>query len=187
MNNMTEHPLCSKWGSFLIIGVLLTLLGTIALFSSFVTTMASVFLFGLLLAAGGIAQIIHAFWTPEWRGFIGQMLLGILSAVVGWMLVMNPITGALSLTLLLATLFIASGLFRIVTSLFSHMEHWGWVLFNGIITLALGILILAQWPAISLWVIGLFIAIELIFSGWAYIMFAFGLKKRCNIEKPQAA
>ena len=175
MNNQV-NPACDKWSSFLTIGIILILLGTIALGSAFITTLATVFLFGLLIAAGGIAQVVHAFWTPEWKGFFVQLLIGILSAVVGWLMVTNPLTGAVSLTLLLATLFIAIGLFRISTSLFTSVEHWGWLLFAGIVSLALGILILSQWPAASLWVLGLFVAIELIFSGWAYVMFAFGLR-----------
>lgn len=180
-----EHPLCVKWGSFLTVGIFLVLLGIIALGSAVLTTYATVLLFGVLLIAGGFAQVIHAFWTPEWKGFFVQLLLGILSAVVGWLLVMNPVVGALSLTLVLSTFFIASGLFRIAAALFKHVEHWGWMLFNGIVTLALGLLILAQWPSSSLWIIGLFIAIELIFSGWAYLFFGFGLRKYCKIEKPQ--
>ncbi len=185
--NYTGHPLCDKWGSFLTIGIVLILLGTVALGSAFITTMATVFLFGLLLAGGGIAQVVHAFWAPEWKGFFIELLVGILSAVVGWLMVVNPVTGALSLTLVLATLFIAVGLFRISTALFTSIEHWGWILLAGIVSLALGILILAQWPAASLWVIGLFIAIELIFSGWSYVVLSFGLRKYCSIQEPRVS
>ncbi len=183
--NYTQNPLCDRWGSFLALGIILILLGSVALTSAFTTTMATVFLFGVLLAGGGIAQLIHAFWNPEWRGFFGELLIGILSAVVGWLLVANPVVGAVSLTLVLAAFFISAGLFRIAISLFGHIEHWGWLLFNGIVTLALGILILAQWPAASLWVIGLFIGIELIFSGWASTFLSFSLRKQCSLYKPQ--
>ena len=142
--------LCRKWGSFLALGAILVVLGTLALGSAFWTTFASVLLFGAVLAGAGIAQVVHAFWAPEWRGFFGQLLVGILGIVVGGLMIMNPLLGALSLTLLLATLFIASGLFRIATSFFGKVEHWGWLLFNGIVTLALGLFVLAQWPAGSL-------------------------------------
>ncbi len=185
--NFTGNPLCDKWGSFLTIGIVLIMLGTIALSSAFITTIASVFIFGLLLAAGGIAQVIHAFWAPEWKGFFVELLVGILSGVTGWLMIMYPVTGAASLTLMLASLFVAVGLFRISTALFTSVEHWGWLLFAGIVTLALGILILAQWPAASLWVIGTFIAVELIFSGWSYVMFGFGLRKYCPTNAPRAS
>ena len=142
--------LCRKWGSFLALGAILVVLGTLALGSAFWTTFASVVLLGAILVGAGIAQIVHAFWAPEWKGFFAELLLGILSMVVGGLMIANPVLGAVTLTLLLATLFIASGLFRIATALFGHIEHWGWLLINGIITLALGILILVQWPAGSL-------------------------------------
>ena len=184
--NVADNSLCSKWSSFLTVGIVLILLGTLALGSALFTTLASVVLFGIVLAAAGIAQVVHAFWTPEWKGFFVQLFLGILSAVVGWLMVSNPISGALSLTLVLAALFIASGLFRIATSLLTSVEHWGWLLLNGIITLALGILVLIQWPVGSLWIIGLFIAIDLLFAGWSNVIFGFSLRKQCALEKPAA-
>lgn len=183
--NFAENPLCSKWSTFLTLGIVLIILGTIALGSAFWTTMATVWLFGIVLAAGGIAQVIHSFYNPEWKGFFGYLFLGILSTVVGWLIITNPIAGATSLTLILAALFIASGLFRIATSLFGSVEHWGWLLFNGIITLILGVLILAQWPLASLWVIGLFIAIDLLITGWTHVIMSFALRKRCSLEKTE--
>ena len=109
--------LCSKWHLFLATGIVLILLGTIALGTTVFTTYATVFLFGVLLAGGGIAQIIHAFFTPEWKGFFVQLLMGILGAVVGGLTIFYPTIGAVSLTLLLATLFIVSGIFKNVNCL----------------------------------------------------------------------
>ena len=120
-------------------GIFLIVLGTIALFSPFISTLSSVILFGILLTASGISHLVHAFWSPEWKGFFGQIILGILAAVIGWLLVMNPMLGAKSLTLLLAAFFIASGLFRIVSSLIYQGEYWGWLLANGILSVILGV------------------------------------------------
>ncbi len=173
---------CSRWNSFLLMGIFFIILGTVALFSAFISTLSTVILFGILLTASGISHLIHAFWTPEWKGFFGQIILGILATVIGWLLVMNPTLGAVSLTLLLAAFFIASGLFKIVSSLMYHGEHWGWLLANGILSLILGILVYAQWPAASLWIIGMFIGIDLIFTGWSNILLALFVRKRCNIE-----
>jgi len=181
--NIMAKQLCSKWGSFLGVGIVLVLLGALALLSVFFTTLASVVLLGVILVGAGIAQFIHAFWAPEWKGFFVELFLGILSAVVGGLMVMNPVIGAIALTLMLASYFIASGLFRIATALFSHIEHWGWLLFNGIITLILGILLIMQWPMSSLWVLGTFIGIDLILSGWSNIFFSFTLRKQCETEK----
>jgi uncharacterized membrane protein HdeD (DUF308 family) len=184
MNNLA-NPLCDRWGSFLAIGIFLILLGTLALGAGFITTMATVVTLGLLMAAGGIALVIHSFWTPDWKGFFVQLLVGILSAVTGWLMVMNPHIGAISLTLLLSAFFIASGLFKTITALMVHVEHWGWMLLNGLITLALGILVLAQWPAASFWFIGLFIAIDLMVMGWFYVLMGFQLRKKCEVTQPQ--
>lgn len=183
--NHIASPLCSRTGSFLLIGIALIVFGTIALSSAFITTMATVMLFGVLMVAAGIAQIVHAFYTAEWKGFFGYAVLGILGAVVGWLMLTNPLVGAVSLTLLLATFFIASGLFKITSALMHDMEHKGWFILSGVVSLALGLLVFAQWPASSLWIIGLFIAIDMIFSGWTYVMFSFMLRKRCALTAPK--
>lgn len=164
---------------------MLIILGSIALSSAFITTMATVMLFGVLMIAAGIAQIVHAFYTSEWTGFFGYVVLGILGAVIGWLMLMNPTIGAVSLTLLFATFFIASGLFKIASALMYDMAHKGWVIFSGIVSLALGLLVFAQWPESSLWIIGLFIAIDMIFTGWTYVMFSFMMRKGCTLTQPK--
>lgn len=173
---------CSRWNSFLLLGIFCIVLGTIAILSAVFSTLATVILFGVLLTAAGISHLVQAFWSPEWKGFFGQIILGILGAVIGWLLVMNPILGAASLTLLLAAFFIVSGLFKITTSLIYHMENWGWLLASGILSLILGFLVYAQWPAASLWIIGVFLGIDLIFTGWSNVFLALFVRKRCASE-----
>ena len=180
--NAINPTICKRWNSFLLIGFFLVILGTIALSSVFVSTMASVMLFGIFLLAAGTATVLHSFWAGEWKGFFTQLIVGILSAVVGWFILTNPILGATTLTLLLAIYFTATGLFKIAGALYYHTDHWGWLLFNGIVTLALGLLILAQWPLASLWVLGMFLAIDLIVSGWTSIMLALSVRKACKVQ-----
>lgn len=183
--NHIASPLCSRSGSFLLLGIALIIFGTIALSSAFITTMATVMLFGGLMVAAGIAQIVHAFYTSEWRGFFAYIVLGILGAVVGWLMLIHPTVGAVSLTLLLATFFIAGGLFKIASALMHDIEHKGWFILSGIVSLALGLLIFAQWPASSLWIIGLFIGTDMIVSGWTYVMWSFSLRKHCTLTAPK--
>ncbi len=140
MNDRITSTICKRWNSFLLMGFFLVILGTIALSSVFVATMASVMLFGLLLVAAGSAMTLHSFWSAEWRGFFTLLVVGILSAVVGWFILSNPLLGATTLTLLLAIYFTATGLFRIAGALLHHIDHWGWLLFNGIVTLPLAFL-----------------------------------------------
>jgi uncharacterized membrane protein HdeD (DUF308 family) len=92
------------------------------------------------------------------------------------MIVEQPKEGAIQLTLIIALFLIVSGIFRIVFAVVERFTGWGWVLLNGAVTLFLGMLIYKQWPLSGLWVIGLFIGIDLIFNGWAWIMLAIGLR-----------
>jgi uncharacterized membrane protein HdeD (DUF308 family) len=133
-------------------------------------TIASVFFFGWLLIIGGVMEVIHAFWHKRWAGFFLDLLTGILYIVAGWMMVTNPAESALLLTLVIAMFLVFEGVFRIVAALAARYPHWGWVMFNGVISLILGIMIWRQWPYSGLWVIGLFVGIEMLLNGWSLVM-----------------
>ncbi len=137
--------------------------------ASVFTTMLSVVLLGALLVVGGIAKIVYAIWLRRWTGFIPTLLVGILYGVVGTYTLLHPAASAIALTLLIAILFLISGVFRVVSSLMLQFQNWGWVLFSGLISICLGGMILAEWPQSGLWVLGLFVGIDLIFAGWTWI------------------
>jgi uncharacterized membrane protein HdeD (DUF308 family) len=158
------------WGWYLALGIVLIVLGTIAIGSTFVMTIASVFFFGWLLIIGGVMAVINAFWHKRWAGFFLDLLTGILYVVAGWMMVTNTKESALLLTLIIAMFLVFEGVFRIVAALAARYPHWGWVMFNGIISLILGIMIWRQWPYSGLWVIGLFVGIEMLLNGWSLVM-----------------
>lgn len=162
----------SKW--FLMWGIALVFLGCIAISLSTFTTLVSVIILGMIFIACGAVILIDTFqfWWHKWSGFIPHFIIGLFYIIVGFMLVMGPIVGAVSLTLLLASLFIIIGLLRIIYSVSLQPPRWGWSFFNGIITLVLGILIMVQWPASGLFIIGLFVGIDLLLIGWTYIMVA---------------
>jgi len=166
-----------NWGWFLALGIALVIFGAIALGSSVLATLASVLFFGWLLIFAGALEAVQAFWQRQWGGLFLHLLGGILSVVVGFILVANPVVGALMLTLVLAVFFMVAGLFRILASLTMRFPHWGWVLLSGVISLLLGIFIWRQWPVSGLWVIGAFIGIDLIFSGWAWIMLSLAARR----------
>src|SRR5215510_13378970 len=159
-----------SWGWYLGLGIALIILGAIAIGSAFLMTIASVFLFGWILIIGGVMEVVHAFWHKRWAGFFLDLLTGILYVVVGWMMVTNPAESALLLTLIIAMFLVFEGVFRIVAALAARYPHWGWVMFNGIISLILGIMIWRQWPYSGLWVIGLFVGIEMLLNGWSLVM-----------------
>ena len=159
-----------SWGWYLALGIVLIVLGMIAIGSTFVMTIASVFFFGWLLIIGGVMEVIHAFWHKRWAGFFLDLLTGILYVVAGWMMVTNPAESALLLTLVIAMFLVFEGVFRIVAAVAARYPHWGWVMFNGVISLILGIMIWRQWPYSGLWVIGLFVGIEMLLNGWSLVM-----------------
>jgi uncharacterized membrane protein HdeD (DUF308 family) len=159
-----------SWGWFLVLGILEIILGTVAVGASFFATLVTVVFFGWLLLVGGILSAGHAFWRKQWKGFFFELATGILYVVAGLMMVGNPLAAAATLTLLIAMFLLIQGIFRIIVALSGHLEHWGWVMLNGIITAGLGIMIWRQWPSSALWVIGLFIGIEMILYGWSLVM-----------------
>lgn len=169
----------SSWIWFLALGVAMVVFGTAAISWACIATItvAATWLFGFLLLAGGIGEIINAFRSGRWSGGIVHLLIGILYVVVGLMVVEQPEESAVQLTLIIAFFLIIGGIFRIVLALSERFTGWEWVLLNGAVTLLLGLLIYKQWPASGLWVIGLFVGIEMIFNGWAWIMLALGLKR----------
>jgi uncharacterized membrane protein HdeD (DUF308 family) len=170
------HALRDQWWCFLAMGIALVVLGTICIASPFIATVTSVVVFGFMLLAAGITQIVSSFWSGKWSGMLLHLLVGILYAVVGFMIIDAPVENTLLLTKLIAIFLIVTGIFDIVGALAHRFHGWGWVLLNGSITLLLGLLINKQWPSSAIWVIGLFVGIEMIFNGWGWIMLSLGLK-----------
>jgi uncharacterized membrane protein HdeD (DUF308 family) len=173
--NLTDLQEFSRnWGWFLALGLILIALGVIALGRLLFVTMASVVFFGWLLVIAGAIEALQAFGQHRWGGFFLHLFGGILYVVVGLMFVANPAVSALSLTLIMALFFMVSGAFRIVVALSMRFPEWRWLLINGLVTLGLGLLIWKQWPVSGLWVIGLFIGFELIYTGvsWVFLSLA---------------
>jgi uncharacterized membrane protein HdeD (DUF308 family) len=158
-------------GWLLVLGIALIVLGMLALGSEF-TTLAVMLTFAVLLLMAGGAEIAAAFWSRRWSGFFLHLLFGVLYLVLGMLMIEHPGVAADALTLMLAASFLAGGLLRIVVALTHRFSNWGWVLLNGIVTFLMGVMIWRRWPEASEWVIGLFVGIELIFTGWSLVALA---------------
>jgi len=154
----------------ILMGLALIVLGAIAIGCSFVATLATVLVFGVLLLIGAAFQFVSAFWGRQWKGFFVHLLVGVLYLIAGMFMIENPVQAALSLTLLVAACLLVGGVFRIIMSLVDRFHGWGWVLLSGVISVFLGMAIWRQWPFSGLWVIGLFVGIEMIFSGMSWLM-----------------
>jgi uncharacterized membrane protein HdeD (DUF308 family) len=165
-----------KWGWILALGIVLIILGTVAIGSAVTMTIFSVTLLGCLMIGGGVLQTIHAFACKRWSGFFIDLLAGLLYLVAGCMVIASPAEAAVALTWLIAMFLIFGGIFRIVVSLFVRYQNWVLLLLHGVINLLLGIAILNKWPLSGMWVIGLFVGIDMIFNGLALAMLGLAAK-----------
>ncbi len=157
-----------SWGWGLTMGIIMILLGIFAILYPIFTSVSIVFLLGAVLAIAGIVQIVHAFSWNGWGATIWHILVGIVYGAVGLLMMFYPITGLLTVVILLAIYFLASGLFRIILSISTRYSHsWGWMLFSGIVSVILGIIVIVGFPVVSLALVGLLIGIDLMVNGFA--------------------
>jgi uncharacterized membrane protein HdeD (DUF308 family) len=166
----------ANWLWFVLLGVALVVLGTIALGAVVIASLAAAVAIGVLMLISGVAEVLGAFWTRGWSGFFLHLLGGVLSIVVGILFLRAPVGALLALTLLMAAFLMVGGIFKIVAALTYQFAAWGWPLVSGIIDLILGVLIWMEWPASALWVIGMFVGISMIFRGFNWIALGLALR-----------
>jgi uncharacterized membrane protein HdeD (DUF308 family) len=185
MNNPTldgEAP-AHSWWLYLVLGIVLLIAGVFVLGDAVLASVVSALFIGWAILIAGIIEIVHAFSAREWKGFLLDLLLGALYIAGGWILVSNPLAATISLTLALGIIWIASGIFRIVLASALWREGgWG-ILFSGLLAVLAGGLILAEWPASGLWVLGFLLGIDLIVHGIAWMGYSFSVRSR-NAEEP---
>lgn len=166
-----------SWGWFVALGIALIVLGAVCIASNVIATLATVLVFGWLLLIGGVFALIQAFRTRTWSGFFLCLLSALLRGVTGYLLIRYPLAGEVSLTLILASFFIVGGTFRAIGAGALQFPQWGWAVLSGIISVALGVMLLVQLPVSSLWFIGLAIGIDFIFDGSAFIALGSALRR----------
>ena len=171
-------PLRAKWGWIVTLGAVYVIVGFIALGSVVVATVASVLVVGVAMIVAGIAEVINAFQVKSWGKFLLWALLGVLYVIAGFVTFENPLLAAALLTLVLGASLVASGIMRIILAFSMKRETpWIWVAVSGIITLLLGLLILAHWPINSVYILGLLLGIDLIIAGAGWIGIGLGLRR----------
>ncbi|HEV2950258.1 MAG TPA: HdeD family acid-resistance protein [Gemmataceae bacterium] len=181
-----EHvSLRAAWWMFLVMGVISIIVGMLAISAAFIATMASVVVFGVLLVVEGITGVIHAIMVRTWKGFAMNLLVAALYLLGGFFMLEEPIRAAEVLTLVLAAAFIVGGMLRVIIAIAVQFHGWPWVLLNGVIDLILGVMIWSGWPGTSLWVLGLFVGIDLLVHGWSCVILALAVRAH-NIARPAA-
>ena len=171
-------PLRAKSGWIVALGVVYLLAGFVALGSVVLATVASVLIVGVMMVVAGVVEVFSAFQIKSWGKFLLWVLLGVLYIIAGFVTFQNPLLAAALLTLILGASLLASGVMRIILAFSMKQEApWIWVLVSGVITLLLGLLILAHWPVSSLYILGLFLGIDLIMAGAGWIGLGLGLRR----------
>jgi uncharacterized membrane protein HdeD (DUF308 family) len=155
-----------------LLGIVFIVGGLVVLGDLVVATVVSAVFIGICAIVAGAFELIHAFWTKGWGGFLWQILLGLLYIAGGAILVSQPVSGALFLTWLLGIFLIASGLARIFVGVGSWSNSGALLCLSGVFALIAGLVILSGWPTSGLWVIGLLLGIDLIFNGVGWLVLA---------------
>jgi uncharacterized membrane protein HdeD (DUF308 family) len=166
------------WGWFVALGIAQLTLGIVAWFDVIAFTIAGVIFIGALLLVAGAFQIVHAFMDREWRSFLLHLLAGVLYVIGGFLIMTEPLEGALIITILVSAALIVGGIFRVVIAV-QHRAMSGWVLMliGGLVSVAVGFLLWATLPWSGLWVLGTLIAVELIVQGVCWLQFGLGLRR----------
>jgi len=174
------RTLRAKWGWIVALGIIFMIAGVIALGSVVVATASAVLIVGIMMIMAGVAEIIAAFRVKEWGKAIFLGLVGALYVAAGVIAFESPLLAAAVLTLLLGIALMVGGIVRMFLAW--HMREagkpWGWVVVSGIISLLLGLMIVAQWPYSGLYVLGIFVGVDLIFIGSSWLSIGLALKRR---------
>lgn len=178
------EPAPKSWWLYLLLGIVLVIGGVIVLGDVTLASVISALVISWALLIVGIFQVIHAFSSTGWKGFVLDLLIGLLYIAAGYLLLANPLAATVKLTLLLGIIWLVSGFFRIILAGVLWRQAGWLLLFSGIIGALAGGLILAEWPNSSLWVLGFLLGIDLLFHGFAWIAYSFSLPSK---NAPQAA
>ncbi len=171
-------PLSAKWGWIVALGAVYLVAGVLALGSVVSATVVSVYFVGIAMIVAGVAEVVSAFQIKSWGRFLFWLVLGVLYIVAGFVAFSNPLLTAAWLTLVLGAALLVSGLVRIFLGFgMQHGTPWMWVVLSGLITLLLGIVILAHWPVSSLAVLGIFLGVDLVMAGVGWIIVGLGLRR----------
>src|SRR5208337_3930821 len=171
-----------SWGWFFTFGILLSILGIVCVGKAQTATTFSILALGWVLVISGVLWLVNSFYAFSWHGFFLYLLNAIIRGVTGYLLIRHPDAGAEGVTMLLAALFIVGGLFRATGASVIQFPRWRWTVFSGLISVALGVYLLATWSTSSTFFVGIAIGIDLIFDGAALVGFAGAIHSLPNVH-----
>ncbi|MBT2470131.1 DUF308 domain-containing protein [Streptomyces sp. ISL-66] len=180
-----------SFGVMALLGVLLVLAGLVGLVYTGFATLTTMFLFGWLLLAGGAVGLLQAFQSRKSSYFWLAVIVAAINMAAGFVILRRPEASAEALTMFAALLFLTGGVFRLAGGLVVRGAHFGLTLVQGAFGILLGLLILSNWPGNSLYVIGTFFSLALLFDGLSLIALGMGARRILGLvrddEEPVAA
>ena len=176
-----------SWGWFLVSGIALMILGVACIGKAQTATTFSILALGWILAVSAAFWFVSSFYAFSWQGFFLYLLNALIRGVTGYLLIRHPDAGAEGVTMVLAVLFIVGGIFRAAAAGTIQFPRWGWTLFAGLVSVTLGIYLLATFPAATTYFVGLAIGIDLIFDGGALVGFAGAIHSLPGMQTRAAA
>jgi uncharacterized membrane protein HdeD (DUF308 family) len=154
-------------------GIAVVVLGMLAIIAPFATGLSVVLMVGILMIATGVAQIFYAFGSDSFGAGVLRFVFSILVIVTGGYLVSRPGAGLAAITLFLAAWFVVDGIYALLAAFrWRPNAGWGWMLFSGLLSIVLGIMIYNQFPESALWVVGVLVGIRLLFAGMTMVVMA---------------
>lgn len=166
-----------KWGWFLALGLLLTVLGIVAFVNVVAATLASIFFIAAVMLVAGVGHVVHAFQVRRWDSMLYWLLSGALYLAAGIFAFINPLLASAVMTLIMAFALLVAGLFRLFLGFRMRGHGGGFVILSGIVTALAGLMIALGWPASSLWVLGLFLSIDMMIQGATLVGLALALRR----------
>ncbi|MCZ8313460.1 HdeD family acid-resistance protein [Phreatobacter sp.] len=179
-------PLRRNSGWLLAAGIVLIGLGLFGLAAVHLFSLVSALAFGAMMLAGGTVLLVDAFQHKGWQSRLTMIGIGVVYVVTGILVFYNPLQAVLALTVVCAAMLMVVGLLRIIAAFqLRPMVAWGWILASGLLSLLLGLVIAVQLPQAATWVLGTFLAVELIFQGWSYIFLARAIRSTFDGVHPK--
>ncbi len=166
-----------NWGWYVGLGLLLTLLGILGLVFVGAATLLTIVFVGWFFLIGGLAEIAHAVFKKGWSGFWLDLLAGVITAVAGLFILLQPAGGAKVLTMLIGIMFVIDGIFRLGAGIAIKNPYRGWFIIQGLVSLLLAVFIFSEWPYSAIWVIGTLVSVDLLIDGLRLTSFGFAVKQ----------
>ncbi|WP_024506513.1 HdeD family acid-resistance protein [Bradyrhizobium sp. ARR65] len=182
------RAISGKWGWFVALGVGDLILGGIASTNLMLANLASVLFIGAAVLVSGLFQIVHAFSARGLRSFLFWLLSGLVYAAAGAIIFYDPVLASVELSLLAGVFMVVAGVMRAWAGFHSRpAAGWRWIVAAGVLTLCVGVILIAAWPSVGLWLLGAMLVVDLIFQGWGFLAFGIALKVRASRHSSEYA